>query len=375
MQTWLVAFLALFAYGHDFVEALLFFELEFFWPHTLVPMDLFSQNEKASKIVAIIIADEDEDTEMCKTESQIFIARSLRQHFNAWDRYAYTPHWKQLSMFDEEQTYDIVRKCYRSVAENTKACIYKPEEYILATITIIHSTVTDGITAALFDMSDSEINTKFNAVLPVLDTVLEPEMQELTTEEKEAGLAEVLQFPVQMWYIIDGCDFPVEVHTNRQFYKTHKENVPGHKAYRAQILLDRVFGFFRGCVSRAAGTNNDQGMLLNSKWNVPNGLVLDYEGVEADLGYATTENITIIKPATQKEIAKQPELMEFNLELNQDRQDIERGLGALQQQCAILTQPWRRSFGTLPMCINVCLKLMNRYWRLNGSLKLEKLAE
>lgn len=135
-------------------------------------------------------------------------------------------------------------------------------------------------------------------------------------------------------------------------------------------MYDTIYGFWRGCVSRGAGINNDQSMLQTSPWNTADGLVAADEGLAADGGYASTEHIAVVTPASKTELLKDPPLVEFNEYFNADRGKIECAIGAIKRECKILMYPWRRRVELFPLCLRVCLKLMNRYWRLYGSLIL-----
>ena len=153
-------------------------------------------------------------------------------------------------------------------------------------------------------------------------------------------------------------------------YKTHKKNVHKRHAFRAQILFDTKLGYFRDVIIRPSGTNNDQKMFKNSHWDEPDAVVSrsKQESIMGDGGYAPTVNTEIKTPATKKEIKQNPSLKAYNKCFNSERSQIERAFAQIKMRFNILSNPWRRSKKLFPLCLRVCLKLMNRYWRLYGSL-------
>ena len=94
----------------------------------------------------------------------------------------------------------------------------------------------------------------------------------MNAEEKEICIGAAKSHPFIMYYL-DGCDFPIRIAKDGWMYKTHKDNVKKHRAFRAQILIDSYWGFFRGVEVSPAGMYSDQAMLKRSKWNHPNKLV------------------------------------------------------------------------------------------------------
>lgn len=118
-----------------------------------------------------------------------------------------------------------------------------------------------------------------------------------------------------------------------------------------------------------AGLYSDQGMLNKSKWNeAPRKLTDDDEFVGADLEYASTNHIKVMKPLDKKTLRMYPLCSQWNKAFNADRSLIERNFADLQQKFKILAVPWRRDKHLFPLALRVCLKLLNRYWSLPGNL-------
>ena len=113
---------------------------------------------------------------------------------------------------------------------------------------------------------------------------------------------------------------------------------------------------------------NDQAMLAKSEWNQPDKLVTDEEFVAADLGYSTTDWINVLTPFSKKDLDKNPEYKEWNKDLNSDRTIIENTFSELKSRFQIFENPWRRDRHLFPIALRVCLKLLNRYWRLPGNM-------
>ena len=128
------------------------------------------------------------------------------------------------------------------------------------------------------------------------------------------------------------------------------------------------WGYFRGVEIDCAGLQNDQGMLIKSVWNDPGVLTNEGEWVGADDGYSNTANINIVKPFTKDELDEDPELKPWNKVFNRDRGLIERTFAILKGRFAIFDMPWKRAIDLFPLALRVCMKLLNRYWRLNGNV-------
>ena len=108
-------------------------------------------------------------------------------------------------------------------------------------------------------------------------------------------------------------------------------------------------------------------MLKRSVWNQPDVLVSEGEFVGADEGYHDTAHIDVIKPFSKAELVAEPALKVWNKDFNRDRQMIERSFGILKQRFAIFEMPWKRNTDSFPVALRVCLKLLNRYWRVSGT--------
>ena len=109
-------------------------------------------------------------------------------------------------------------------------------------------------------------------------------------------------------------------------------------------------------------------MLENSDWNAPGALVVDGEFVGADEGYYYTRNVAIVKPISKEKLEAHPECKEWNKAFNLDRGLIERTFGILKSRFKIFDLPWKRHKELFPIALRVSLKLLNRYWRLDGNM-------
>lgn len=220
---------------------------------------------------------------------------------------------------------------------------------------------------AVVEMSAALINIEFERILKILDEHLEDEWFLMNDAEKELCIGKAKSHPGIMYYI-DGCDFALKVGKDAWVYKTHKKNIKKQRAIRAQIIIDSYWGYFRGLEVGPAGLYNDQAMLKKSKWNQPDKLVGDDEFIAADSGYCTTEWINVLTPFSKKELEENPEFKEFNKAINSDRSIIENTFAELKAHFRIFDQPWRRDRHLFPLALRVCLKLLNRYWRLPGNM-------
>ena len=109
-------------------------------------------------------------------------------------------------------------------------------------------------------------------------------------------------------------------------------------------------------------------MLTKSVWNNPGVLTNEGEWVGADDGYSDTAHINIVKPFKKEECDLDPELKPWNKVFNRDRGLIERTFAILKERFAIFDMPWKREIGLFPLALRVCMKLLNRYWRLEGNV-------
>ena len=140
------------------------------------------------------------------------------------------------------------------------------------------------------------------------------------------------------------------------------------KVNRHKILLNR-WGCFRGVEIDPAGLHSDQGMLNKSAWNSRPGILTDEgEWVGADEGYSDAVYINIVSPFKKEELDEEPELKPWNKVFNRDRGLIERTFAILKGRFAIFDMPWKRDIDLFPVALRVCLKLLNRYWRLNENV-------
>lgn len=127
--------------------------------------------------------------------------------------------WDAYSIFNEEDTYRLAEECYmhalhwRKNTSTTNARVPRIpiEDLILLTISILINDSTSKYAMGVFDIYHTTIDEQFERMLEVLDQVLTFEMQLLTEDEKNCvGFKQ--PFIDYALYIIDGCDFPVQVH-------------------------------------------------------------------------------------------------------------------------------------------------------------------
>ena len=221
---------------------------------------------------------------------------------------------------------------------------------------------------AICKMSHSLICKEMEHMLFVLDEVLD-NMWLMSEEEKQQCIGACKSNP-NIIYFLDGCDFAIEEQKNRWMYKTHKDNIKKQTAIRAQILVDTLWGYFRGMECGPAGVNNDQGMLKKSVWNQENVLTSGDESIGADGGYFTTEHISVTKPFTVPEIAGSEDYQLFNNLFNADREIIERSYCFLKNKFRAFSAPWRRSKQKFPVALRVALKLSNVQWMSEDGMHL-----
>ena len=211
-------------------------------------------------------------------------------------------------------------------------------------------------------MSDTFICREIERLLFILDEILDP--LELLDDEQKELVKGTCKSNRGIIYFIDGCDFAVEEEKERWMYLTHKDNVKKRTAIRCQILVDSLWGFFRGVEVTHAGTSNDQKKLKNSVWNKPGVLTTGDECIGADGGYFPTQHINVSKPFTATELLSGGDtLADWNKTFNADREVIERSFGFLKKKFHIFAQPWRRNKLLFPVALRVALKLCNRFWR------------
>ena len=105
-------------------------------------------------------------------------------------------------------------------------------------------------------------------------------------------------------------------------------------------------------------------MITKSVWNNPNILTSENEFVAADEGYWDTAHINFIKPFSKKQIDANPNLKKWNKTFNRDRGLIERSFAIFKETWEIFEAPWKRHRDLFPLALRVCIKLMNKYWRL-----------
>ena len=153
---------------------------------------------------------------------------------------------------------------------------------------------------------------------------------------------------------------PVNIFDGEQ---THKNNVKKQHAMRVQVVIDSKDGYFRDYVCGPAGLDNDQGFMMRSHWNTPNGLVGPNEWVLADGGYFSTQHINVARPFRTARAANDQDLMEWNVEQARDRNLIECTFGVFKQRMKIFDKPWFHEKALFPLAFRVALKLMNRFWR------------
>ena len=126
------------------------------------------------------------------------------------------------------------------------------------------------------------------------------------------------------------------------------------------------WGYFRGVEIGVPGLASDQSMLKNSFWNNPDVLTKAGEYVGADLGYSPTEHINVLTPFREIDALKNAVHGNWNKDFNSDRELVEREFGFIKNSFKIFDKPWRRKRELFSLALRVTLKLVNRYWRLNG---------
>ena len=233
---------------------------------------------------------------------------------------------------------------------------------MFSVIGILCTGMSDLCMEGVSRMSHGLINVEFARLLSILDEVLQDQMHLMDADEKTLCVGACESDPRTM-YFVDGCDIAVEECKESWMWKTHKDNVKKNRAARFQILVDTLWGYFRGMEAGMAGVTCDQGMLTESVWNESNVLTSEGENVGADGGYYSTQYINISKPFTVPELAAEPYLKAFNEVFNAERSAIERAFAFLKYKCQIFARPWKRQKWLLPIAVRVCLKLCNQYWR------------
>lgn len=280
--------------------------------------------------------------------------------------------FRRYALFDPDDFKDLAAEIYDEWRKPRYGVQERPRKHgcgacLLAVIGCCTTGMSDVAMEGVVEFPSSLINIEFERLMTILDEHLEPEMQLMDDEEKEVCKGSAISHP-NILYFVDGCDFAVRVAKDGWMFTTHKKNVPKKRAIRAQILIDSYAGLFRGVEVDPAGLYSDQGMLSKSKWNEPNKLTGDDEYVGADLGYASTDHINVMKPFTEKALKENPEFKTWNKAFNADRSLIERNFAILQEVFRIFDKPWRRNKHLFPITLRVCMKLLNRYWRLPQNL-------
>ena len=282
------------------------------------------------------------------------------------------PVWRRYVLFDPDDFQNICDDILVSWRKPRVGVQERPRKHgvggcLFAVLGALTTGLSDIAMEGVVEMPASLINIEFERILKILDETYECELFLMNEEEKRDCVGAAKSHP-NIMYFVDGCDFAINNAKEGWMYKTHKKNVPKQRAIRAQILIDAGSGFFRGVEVDPAGLYNDQAMLSKSKWNRPNKLTNDDEYVGADLGYASTQYINVMKPFSNKDLKEIPDLKLWNKFFNADRSLIERNLAVIRSVFRIFDAPWRRNKHLFPLALRVCLKLLNKYWRLPQNL-------
>lgn len=276
------------------------------------------------------------------------------------------PVWKRYVIFEPDDFQKIVediepRWLMPRIGEQPRGRKHPCEALLFSTIGCLCTGMSELAMEGVTGIPASLINIDFERNLKFLDEY--PELYLMNDEEKKLCVG-AAQSDSNIMYYVDGCDFSLQIAKEGWMYKTHKENIPKKRAIRVQILIDSNWGFFRGMEVAPAGLYNDQAMLHNSKWNAPDKLTKHNEYVGADSIYASTEYISVMKPFDKKILIQHPEYKSWNKTINQDRSLVERNFAIFKETFRIFDQPWRRHRHLFSIALRVCLKLMNKYWRL-----------
>ena len=236
-----------------------------------------------------------------------------------------------------------------------------------STVGMLVSGLTPSKMEGVAGIAAKTLARDFWQLIDVINDVFDYEMQPMTPEERKICEGSISVSPNTV-AIVDGVDFSVRVGLaySKLFY-SHKVNVFKQHAMRAQIRVDTYWGLFRGLLVAPAGIHNDQSMITSSDWNKPDsGLLSNNQNWGADGGYHVTDNILFVTPANDKELQANPQLKYFNQEFNQTRKKIEREFAQLKGRFEILDKPYCKDIKRFEKILGACMKLMNRWWRLNG---------
>ena len=273
-------------------------------------------------------------------------------------------------MFEPEDFDGICKDIYNEWKKPRVGVQERPRKHnIRACLFTVLGILSTGMTSlnmeGLAAMPASLINVEFERVLKILDKEYEGELFLLSEEEKEYCIGAATSDPYIIYYV-DGCDFPLQIAKHKWMYLTTKKNIKSRTAIRAQILIDSFWGFFRGVEIDCAGLTNDQGMLTNSVWNKAPGILTKVrESVGGDEGYWETKFISVTKPVNKTDLEADPGRKYFNKKFNYDRGLIEHTFAILKEKFRIFDLPWLRHRNLFPLALRVCLKLMNKWWRLD----------
>ena len=195
--------------------------------------------------------------------------------------------------------------------------------------------------------------------------ILDEECKEIILmDEQEKTIIGTSQVEPYLMHYIDVCGF-AEISTQMDI-SNHKNNIKNRTAIREQILI-----IHSGVISWR-GVNvqvgDDQNMLKNSVWNQkPGAIVEETEKIAGDAGYWSTQNVNVVKPISQADVETDPGFKAFNKKFNYDRGLIEHSFAILKGKFKIFDLPWTRHKDLFPLALRVCLKLLNKWWRVDGN--------
>ena len=108
---------------------------------------------------------------------------------------------------------------------------------LFTTIGILSTGMNDLSMETVADVSNGLICLEFERNLGILGILLDDEMKLMADDEKNTCYGSCNSDP-DVIYFIDGCDFGIKKRKDAWMWKTHKDNVKGNKAVRAQIICD-----------------------------------------------------------------------------------------------------------------------------------------
>ena len=109
--------------------------------------------------------------------------------------------------------------------------------------------------------------------------------------------------------------------------------------------------------------------MLPTSWEYFRGVVTNKgKCVGADEDYSNTAHVNVVKPFCKDELEVSPELKPWNEIFDLDRGLNERTFAILKGRFVIFDMPWKRDVDSFPVALRVCIKLLNRYWRLNENV-------